>query len=157
MDRRSQWLDPWAPGESAACYFLTQTNSKFALEIAEAEASQSPLKDGPCHFLTLRASVSGEAGPLYLPVTVETLPKIQPSVRSRASLQEWVVAVARGPILCLAPLYPMEGGAKQAGWGSFLKPASPASQSHSSKQSFLRTAGRDDPHPLPPWGTNTKI
>lgn len=153
MDRRSQWLDPWAPGESAACYFLTQTNSKFALEIAEAEASQSPLKDGPCHFLTLGASESGEAGPLYLPVRVETLPKIQPSDRSRASLQEWVVAMARAPILCLAPLYPMEGREKQAGWGSFLKPAS---QSHSSKQSFLRTAGRDDPQPLPPWWTNTK-
>lgn len=50
MDRRSQWLESWAPGESEACYFLTQTNGKFALEIAEEEASWSPLKDGPCTF-----------------------------------------------------------------------------------------------------------
>lgn len=59
-DRRSQWLGSWAPGESAASYFLTQTNNKFGLETAEAEACRSPLKDALCYFLTVGAFVSVE-------------------------------------------------------------------------------------------------
>lgn len=62
--KRSQWLDSWALG-SLPSLFPDSNQSKFALEIAEAESSWSPSQQLRmlCNFLTSGAAdPTGELG-----------------------------------------------------------------------------------------------